>query len=325
MLRAVYERSWREQFEIVAINASGGEEITAHLTQYDTTHGRFNQPISFKEGELQVGQDKIPLFFTRDPKNLPWLELGVDLVMECTGVFKTKAEASVHLERGAKKVLISAPGGKDVDATIVYGVNHDQLRPDMTVISNASCTTNCLAPMVQPLQEKLGINKGLMTTVHSYTQDQNLLDARHKDLRRARGAGANLVPTKTGAAEAIGLVIPSLKGKLDGLAIRVPTSNVSLADLSFVAGRGTTREEINAIIKEAAENNLKGILYYSTEPLVSSDFNHTSYASIFDSTLTKVIGGNFVKVLAWYDNEWGFSCQMLRTGAALFDIKLTEY
>ena len=326
VLRAVYERNWRNQFEIMAINASGGEEITAHLTQYDTTHGRFNQPVSFKGGQLQVGQDKIPLFFTRDPKTLPWAKLGVDLVMECTGAFKTKAEASIHLQQGAKKVLISAPGGKDVDATIVYGVNDDQLRSDMTVISNASCTTNCLAPMIQPLQEKVGINKGLMTTVHAYTQDQNLLDARprHRDLRRARGAADNLVPTKTGAAEAIGLVIPSLKRKLDGLAIRVPTPNVSLTDLSFEASRDTTKEEINAIVKEAAESSLKGILYYSTKPLVSSDFNHTSYASIFDATLTKVIGGNFVKVLACYDNEWGFSCQMLRTAAALFNIKLAE-
>ena len=323
ILRAIYEYNLRSQFEIVAVNASGGLETNAHLTKFDTVHGRFQAAVSHDDTHLIVNGDKIPFFSTRNPAELPWRDLGVDLVMECTGAFTSKEKCQAHLDAGAKKVLISAPGGDDVDATIVYGVNHDVLTADMTVVSNASCTTNCLAPVAKALHDGLGISKGLMTTIHAFTNDQVLTDVRHKDLRRARSAVENMIPTKTGAAKAVGLVLPQLKGKLDGFAVRVPTINVSLVDLTFEAGRDTSVEEVNALVKAASEGAMKNILGYNTLPLVSMDFNHTTQASTFDSTLTKVSNGNMVKVLAWYDNEWGFSCQMLNTARALFGMPVT--
>ncbi|WP_022654278.1 type I glyceraldehyde-3-phosphate dehydrogenase [Aquaspirillum serpens] len=319
VLRAIYENNLRDEFEVVAVNASGDLATNAHLTQFDTVHGRFNATISHDDNHLIVNGDVIPFFSTRNPAELPWAALNVDLVMECTGAFTTKEKCQAHIDAGAKKVLISAPGGDDVDATIVYGVNHDVLTADMTVVSNASCTTNCLAPVAKALNDGLGIKKGLMTTIHAFTNDQVLTDVRHKDLRRARSATHNMIPTKTGAAKAVGLVLPELKGKLDGFAVRVPTINVSLVDLTFEAGRDTSVAEVNEIVKAAAEGAMKGVLGYNTLPLVSSDFNHSSEASCFDSTLTKVSNGNMVKVLAWYDNEWGFSCQMLNTARALFN------
>ncbi len=323
ILRAIYEYNLRDQFEIVAVNASGGLETNAHLTKFDTVHGRFQAAVSHDDTHLIVNGDKIPFFSTRNPAELPWRDLGVDLVMECTGAFTSKEKCQAHLDAGAKKVLISAPGGDDVDATIVYGVNHDVLTADMTVVSNASCTTNCLAPVAKALHDGLGISKGLMTTIHAFTNDQVLTDVRHQDLRRARSAVENMIPTKTGAAKAVGLVLPQLKGKLDGFAVRVPTINVSLVDLTFEAGRDTSVEEVNALVKAASEGAMKNILGYNTLPLVSMDFNHTTQASTFDSTLTKVSNGNMVKVLAWYDNEWGFSCQMLNTARALFGMPVT--
>ena len=323
ILRAIYEYNLRSQFEIVAVNASGGLETNAHLTKFDTVHGRFQAAVSHDDTHLIVNGDKIPFFSTRNPAELPWRDLGVDLVMECTGAFTSKEKCQAHLDAGAKKVLISAPGGDDVDATIVYGVNHDVLTADMTVVSNASCTTNCLAPVAKVLNDEVGITKGLMTTIHAMTNDQTVTDVRHKDLRRARSAVENMIPTKTGAAKAVGLVLPQLKGKLDGFAVRVPTINVSLVDLTFEAGRDTSVEEVNALVKAASEGAMKNILGYNTLPLVSMDFNHTTQASTFDSTLTKVSNGNMVKVLAWYDNEWGFSCQMLNTARALFGMPVT--
>ena len=325
VLRAIYDYKLDKQLEVVAVNASGSLETNAHLTKFDTIHGRFNADVDYDENHLIINGKKIPFFSTRNPAELPWQLLGVDLVMECTGAFTSKAAAKVHLESGAKKVLISAPGGEDVDATIVYGVNHDVITDDMTVVSNASCTTNCLSPVAKALNDSLGINKGVMTTIHSLTNDQTVTDVRHKDLRRARSGVENMIPTKTGAAKAVGLVLPELKGKLDGLAIRVPTTNVSLVDLSFEAGRDTSVEEINAIMKAAAEGELQGVLGYNALPLVSMDFNHTTEASHFDSTLTKVTSGNMVKVFAWYDNEWGFSCQMLNTARTMFGMEVTPY
>lgn len=325
VLRAIYDYKLDNQLEVVAINASGSLETNAHITKFDTVHGQFAADISHDENHLIINGKKIPFFSTRNPAELPWEMLGVDLVMECTGAFTSKAAAKVHLEAGAKKVLISSPGGDDVDATIVYGVNHDVLTPEMTVVSNASCTTNCLAPVAKALHEGIGINKGLMTTIHALTNDQNITDVRHKDLRRARSGMENMIPTKTGAAKAVGLVLPELKGRLDGLAIRVPTINVSLVDLSFEAARDTTVEEINGILKAASENGMKNILGYNTLPLVSMDFNHTTQASNFDSTLTKVTAGNMVKVFSWYDNEWGFSCQMLNTARAMFGLEVTPF
>ena len=325
VLRAIYDYKLDKQLEVVAVNASGSLETNAHLTKFDTIHGRFNADVDYDENHLIINGKKIPFFSTRNPAELPWQLLGVDLVMECTGAFTSKAAAKVHLESGAQKVLISAPGGEDVDATIVYGVNHDVITDDMTVVSNASCTTNCLSPVAQALNNTIGINKGVMTTIHSLTNDQTVTDVRHKDLRRARSGVENMIPTKTGAAKAVGLVLPELKGKLDGLAIRVPTTNVSLVDLSFEAGRDTSVEEINAIMKAAAEGELQGVLGYNALPLVSMDFNHTTEASHFDSTLTKVTSGNMVKVFAWYDNEWGFSCQMLNTARTMFGMEVTPY
>ena len=323
VLRAIYDYNLRDQFEIVAVNASGSLETSAHLTKFDTVHGRFAAEVSFDDNGLVVNNDHIRFFSTRNPAELPWGELGVDLVLECTGAFSSKEKASVHINNGAKKVLISAPGGTDVDATVVYGVNHHILTPDMTVISNGSCTTNCLAPVAKAVNDGVGIVKGLMTTIHAFTNDQVLTDVRHKDLRRARSAVENIIPTKTGAAKALGLVIPELQGKFDGFAVRVPTINVSLVDLTFEAARDTTVDEVNALVKAASEGSMRHILGYNTLPLVSTDFNHTPQASIFDSTLTKVTNGNMVKILAWYDNEWGFSCQMLNTARAMFGIEVT--
>lgn len=321
VLRAHYEDGKKHDIEIVAINDLGKPETNAHLTQYDTAHGRFNGTVSVEGDDMIINGDRIKVLAERDPAKLPWKELNVDVVLECTGLFTTKEKASAHLKAGAKKVIISAPGGKDVDATIVYGVNQDVLKASDTVISNASCTTNCLAPLVKPLQDKIGVVSGLMTTIHAYTNDQVLTDVYHSDLRRARSATQSMIPTKTGAAAAIGLVIPALAGKLDGFAVRVPTINVSLVDLSFIAARDTTAEEVDKILKEASESQaLKGILKYNDEPLVSVDFNHNPASSIFDSTLTKV-NGRLVKVSSWYDNEWGFSNRMLDTTVALMNAK----
>ena len=320
VLRAHYESGKKNDIQIVAINDLGDAKSNAHLTRYDTAHGKFPGTVEVDGDHMIVNGDKIRVFAQRNPAEIPWGELNVDVVLECTGFFTTKEKASAHLKGGAKKVIISAPGGKDVDATIVYGVNHGVLKASDTVISNASCTTNCLAPLVKPLHDKIGLVNGLMTTIHAYTNDQVLTDVMHEDLRRARSATMSQIPTKTGAASAVGLVLPELNGKLDGYAIRVPTINVSIVDLSFISARATTVDEVNAIMKEASEGPLKGILGYNTEPLVSVDFNHNPASSTFDSTLTKV-SGNLVKVSSWYDNEWGFSNRMLDTAVALANAK----
>jgi glyceraldehyde 3-phosphate dehydrogenase len=319
ILRAIYEGGRMDEIQIVALNDLGDANTNAHLTQYDTVHGKFNGKVEVEGDSMVVNGDRIQVLAERDPSKLPWRDMGVDVVHECTGLFASKEKASAHLAAGAKKVIISAPGGKDMDATIVYGVNHNVLKGSDTVISNASCTTNCLAPLVKPLHDTIGVVHGLMTTIHSYTNDQVLVDVYHKDLRRARSATQSMIPTKTGAAAAVGLVLPDLNGKLDGFAIRVPTINVSVVDLSFVAARATSKEEIDGILKEASEGELKGILAYNDGPLVSMDFNHTTVSSTYDSTLTKVTGGTLVKVLAWYDNEWGFSNRMLDTTVAFMN------
>lgn len=322
VLRAHYEGGKRHDIEIVAINDLGDPKTNAHLTQYDTAHGKFPGTVSVDGDYMVVNGDKIRVLANRNPAELPWGELGVDVVMECTGFFTSKEKASAHLKGGAKKVIISAPGGKDVDATVVYGVNHGVLKATDTVISNASCTTNCLAPLAKPLHEKLGIETGLMTTIHAFTNDQVLTDVYHEDLRRARSATQSMIPTKTGAAAAVGLVLPELNGKLDGFAMRVPTINVSVVDLTFTAKRATTVDEVNAILKAASEGELAGILGYNTLPLVSIDFNHDPRSSVFDSTQTRVSAdGKLVKVLSWYDNEWGFSNRMLDTTVALMSAK----
>ena len=317
VLRAFYEGGKQHDIEIVAINDLGNAEINAHLTQYDTTHGKFPGTVTAEDGYLVVNGDRIRVTSVRNPADLPWGELKVDVVLECTGLFTSKEKASAHITAGAKKVVISAPGGKDVDATIVYGVNHGVLKASDTVISNASCTTNCLAPLVKPLHDKIGVVNGLMTTVHAFTNDQVLTDVYHEDVRRARSAVESMIPAKTGAAAAVGLVLPELNGKLDGFAVRVPTINVSFVDLTFVAARDTTKEEIDGVLKAASEGELKGILAFNKLPLVSVDFNHNAHSSIYDSTLTKVSEGRLVKVTAWYDNEWGFSNRMLDTTVAL--------
>jgi glyceraldehyde 3-phosphate dehydrogenase len=316
ILRAHYESGKRHDLAIVAINDLGDAATNAHLTKYDTAHGRFPGTVEVEAENLVVNGDKIRVCAQRDPSQLPWKELGVDVVLECTGLFTSKAKASAHVTAGAKRVIISAPGEKDVDATVVYGVNHGVLKPSHTVISNASCTTNCLAPLVKALNDRIGVVNGLMTTIHAYTNDQVLTDVYHKDLRRARSATMSMIPTKTGAASAVGLVLPELNGKLDGFAIRVPTINVSVVDLAFVAKRRTTVDEVNAAAREASETDLRGILEYSTGELVSIDFNHNPSSSIFDATLTKVSEGTLVKVCSWYDNEWGFSNRMLDTTVA---------
>jgi glyceraldehyde 3-phosphate dehydrogenase len=321
ILRASFESQKKHDLQFVAINDLGDAKTNAHLLKYDTAHGRFKGTVEVSGGALKVNGQDIQVCAERDPAKLPWKSLGVDVVLECTGLFTSKAKASAHLAAGARKVIISAPGDKDVDRTVVYGVNHQTLKGSDTVISNASCTTNCLAPLVKALDDGIGVVTGLMTTVHAYTNDQVLTDVYHSDLRRARSASQNMIPTKTGAAAAVGLVLPHLNGKLDGYAIRVPTINVSIVDLSFVAKKPTTVEEVNQVLKKASEEGLKGILEYTTDPLVSADFNHNPASSIVDSLLTKVSGGTLVKVASWYDNEWGFSNRMLDVTVALHSAK----
>jgi glyceraldehyde 3-phosphate dehydrogenase len=321
ILRAHYEGGKKHDIQIVAINDLGDTKINAHLTKYDTAHGPFPGTVAIDGDSLVVNGDRIRVLSNRDPAQLPWKDLGVDVVHECTGFFTSKEKASAHLKAGAKKVIISAPGGKDVDGTIVYGVNHGVLKAADTVISNASCTTNCLAPLVKPLHEAIGVKHGIMTTIHAYTNDQVLTDVFHKDLRRARSATMSQIPTSTGAAKAVGLVLPELNGKLDGFSMRIPTINVSAVDLCFVAERATSVDEINKVLKAASEGALKGVLAYNDEPLVSIDFNHDPASSTYDATLTKVIDGTMVKVIAWYDNEWGFSNRMLDTTVALVNAR----
>jgi glyceraldehyde 3-phosphate dehydrogenase len=313
VLRALYEGKHGADIKVIAINDLGDANTNAHLTRHDTVHGRFHGDVRVEGDSMVVNGDRIRVVAQRDPAKLPWGELGVDFVLECTGLFTSKAKAGAHIAAGAKKVLISAPGGNDVDATIVYGVNHGVLRSSHTVVSNASCTTNCLVPLVKVLHDKIGVVAGVMNTVHSYTNDQVLTDVYHSDLRRARSATMSMIPTKTGAAAAVGLVMPELKGKIDGFSVRVPTINVSFVDFTFNAARKTSVEEIHAAIRAAADGALKGILAYNDEPLVSVDFNHDPASSTYDATLTKVIEGTLVKVCAWYDNEWGFSNRMLDT------------
>jgi len=317
ILRALYESNRSEEIRIAAVNDLGDTETNAHLTRYDSTHGRFPGKVDVDGEDLVVNGDRIKVLSVRNPAELPWGELGVDVVLECTGLFASREKSQAHLDAGAGKVLISAPAGKDVDATVVYGVNHQSLTGAHRIVSNASCTTNCLAPLVKPLHETIGVQAGIMTTVHAYTNDQVLTDVYHKDLRRARSATQSMIPTKTGAAAAVGMVLPELDGKLDGFAVRVPTLNVSLVDLSFTAARETSVEEIHEIIRKAAAGELQGILEYNEEPLVSIDFNHHPASSIYEASQTKVIGGRLVKVLAWYDNEWGFSNRMLDATVAL--------
>ena len=321
ILRAHYESGKKHDIEIVAVNDLGDAKTNAHLTQYDTAHGRFPGTVTAEGDKLVVNGDKIVVCAERNPADLPWKSLGVDVVLECTGLFTSKEKAKAHIAGGAKKVIISAPGGKDVDATVVYGVNHNVLTSKHEVISNASCTTNCLAPLVKAVNDGIGVVNGLMTTIHAYTNDQVLTDVYHTDLRRARSATMSMIPTKTGAASAVGLVLPELNGKLDGFAVRVPTINVSIVDLTFVAKRATSVEEVNDVVREASTGSLKGVLEYNEAPLVSIDFNHNPASSIFDSTLTKVSEGTLVKVCSWYDNEWGFSNRMLDVTSALMKAK----
>ena len=321
IMRALYESKRTKEIQIVAINDLGDTNTNAHLTQYDTAHGKFPGSITIENDNMIVNGDKVRVLSERDPSKLPWGELGVDVVLESTGFFTSKEKAQAHINAGAKKVIISAPGGSDIDATVVYGVNDDVLRSTHTVISNASCTTNCLAPIVKVLHENIGVLAGVMTTVHAYTNDQVLTDVYHTDLRRARSATMSMIPTKTGAAAAVGLVLPELNGLLDGYAVRVPTINVSMVDLSFTAARETTVQEINSLMKQASETSLSGVLEYNDAPLVSVDFNHNPASSIYDAELSKVINGNLIKVVAWYDNEWGFSNRMLDTTIALMQAK----
>tara|TARA_B100000963_G_scaffold170404_1_gene148262 strand:- start:61 stop:1074 length:1014 start_codon:yes stop_codon:yes gene_type:complete len=321
ILRAIYESGRNGEFEIVAINDLGDSKANAHLTRRDTAHGNFPGNVEVDGDDIIVNGDRIKVFAERDPAKLPWGEIGVEVVFECTGFFRTRETAGKHIEAGAKKVVISAPGGSDIDGTFVYGVNHNELTAEHVIISNASCTTNCLAPLVKPLHEAIGVKHGLMTTIHAYTNDQVLTDVYHSDLRRARSATMSQIPTSTGAAKAVGLVLPELNGKLDGFSMRVPTINVSAVDLTFVANRETSVDEVNEILKTASEGPLKGILAYNDEPLVSIDFNHDPHSSAYDATLTKVMEGTFVKVCSWYDNEWGFSNRMLDTTVALVNAK----
>jgi len=316
VLRALYEAGRQKEISIVAVNDLGDAETNAYLTRHDSVHGRFRGEVRVDGNHMIIDGDKIRVLAERDPAKLPWGELGVDTVFECTGLFTSKAKAGQHLVGGAKRVILSAPGEKDVDATIVYGVNHKVLKSTMTVISNASCTTNCLVPLVKPLHDAIGVKAGIMTTIHSYTNDQVLTDVFHKDLRRARSATMSMIPAKTGAAAAVGLVLPELNGKLDGFAVRVPTINVSLVDLTFTAARATSIDEVNKVLRSASQGELKGILNYSDGPLVSVDFNHDPASSTYDATLTKIIDGTLVKVCSWYDNEWGFSNRMLDTALA---------
>ncbi len=321
ILRASFERSAFSDVEIVAINDLGDAATNAHLIKYDTAHGTFPGTVEVNDKSLVVNGKKIRVLAQRDPVDLPWKNMSIDVVLECTGLFTARKKAAAHLEAGAKKVLISAPGDSDVDATVVFGVNHQILNASHQIVSNASCTTNCLAPIAKVLNDQIGIESGLMTTIHSYTNDQVLSDVYHKDLRRARSATMSMIPTKTGAAAAVGLVLPELSGRLDGFAIRVPTINVSMVDLSFMASRNTSAEEIEDIIAESASRELKNVLAINKAPLVSVDFNHNPASSVFDATLTKVSDGTLVKVCAWYDNEWGFSNRMLDVAGHLSTIK----
>ena len=319
ILRAIHESGRAGEFDVVALNDLGDANTNAHLTRYDTAHGKFPGTVDVDGGDIIVNGDRVKVYAERDPAKLPWGDLGVDVVYESTGLFRTRDTAGKHIEGGAKKVIISAPGGEGIDKTIVYGVNHDTLTADDAIISNASCTTNCLAPLVKPLHESIGVKHGIMTTIHAYTNDQVLTDVFHKDLRRARSATMSQIPTSTGAAKAVGLVLPELNGKLDGFSMRVPTINVSAVDLTFVAERETSIDEINDILRAASEGPLKGVLDYNDEPLVSIDFNHNPASSTYDASLTKVIDGTIVKVISWYDNEWGFSNRMLDTTVALMN------
>ncbi|MEN8635963.1 type I glyceraldehyde-3-phosphate dehydrogenase [Pseudoalteromonas distincta] len=315
VLRALYESAQNSEIKIVAINDLAPANVNAHLTQYDSVHGQFSKKVTLENNTMLIDDDVITLTQERDPANLPWKALNVDIVLECTGFFTKREDAAKHITAGAKKVIVSAPG-KDMDATVVHGVNSDVINADSQIISNASCTTNCLAPLAKAINDTVGIEKGSMTTIHSYTNDQNLSDVYHPDLYRARSATQSMIPTKTGAAAAVGLVLPELAGKLDGMSVRVPTINVSLVDFTFITKRDTTAEEINAIMKEASTGSMKDILQYNELPLVSIDFNHNPASSIFDATQTKA-DGNLVKVMAWYDNEWGFSNRMLDQVKAL--------
>ena len=321
ILRALYESKRTNEIQVIAINDLGDTNTNAHLTQYDTAHGKFPGTITVENDDMVINGDKVRVLSERDPSKLPWGKLGVDVVIESTSFFTSKAIAQAHINGGAKKVIISAPGGSDVDASVVYGVNDGVLRSTHTVISNASCTTNCLAPVIKVLHENIGVQSGVMTTIHAYTNDQVLTDVYHTDLRRARSATMSMIPTKTGAAAAVGLVLPELNGLLDGYAVRVPTINVSMVDLSFSAARETTVKEINSLMQQASEGELKGVLEYNDAPLVSVDFNHNPASSIYDAELSKVINGNLIKVVAWYDNEWGFSNRMLDTTIALMNAK----
>jgi glyceraldehyde 3-phosphate dehydrogenase len=321
ILRAIHESGRAGEFDVVALNDLGDANTNAHLTRFDTAHGKFPGTVEVDGGDIIVNGDRVKVLAERDPAKLPWGDLGVDVVYESTGLFRTAEAAGKHIEGGAKKVIISAPGGEGVEKTIVYGVNHDTLTADDTIISNASCTTNCLAPLVKPLHEAIGVKHGIMTTIHAYTNDQVLTDVFHKDLRRARSATMSQIPTNTGAAKAVGLVLPELNGKLDGFSMRVPTINVSAVDLTFVANRETSVDEINDVLRAASEGPLKGVLDYNDAPLVSVDFNHNPASSTYDASLTKVIDGTCVKVISWYDNEWGFSNRMLDTTVALMNAK----
>ncbi len=315
VLRGIVE-SGRNDVQVVGVNDLGSADMNAHLLKYDSTHGALRQDVSVSGDAMTVGGHDMKVTAERDPAALPWKSLGVDVALECTGIFVDRESAGKHVEAGANKVLISAPG-KESDLTVVYGVNHDRLEAGHKIVSNASCTTNCLAPVAHVLNQKVGLKTGFMTTVHAYTGDQRPLDTLHKDPRRARACGVSMIPTSTGAARAVGLVLPELKGKLDGTAIRVPTPNVSLIDLTFTASRETSVEEVNAAIKEASEGSLRGVLDYNEAPLVSIDFNHSAASSTFDATQTQVMSGNFVRVLSWYDNEWGFSNRMPDTAVAM--------
>jgi glyceraldehyde 3-phosphate dehydrogenase len=321
ILRAIHESGRAGEFDVVALNDLGDANTNAHLTRYDTAHGKFPGTVAVDGGDIIINGDRVRVFAERDPAKLPWGDLGVDVVFECTGLFRTRETAGKHIQGGAKKVVISAPGGDDIDGTFVYGVNDDKLTAEHTIISNASCTTNCLAPLVKPIHEAIGVKHGIMTTIHAYTNDQVLTDVYHSDLRRARSATMSQIPTSTGAAKAVGLVLPELNGKLDGFSMRVPTINVSVVDLTFVAERETSIDEINQVVRDASEGPLKGILDYNDEPLVSIDFNHNPASSTYDAGLTKVIDGTLVKVCSWYDNEWGFSNRMLDTTVALMNAK----
>jgi len=321
ILRAIHESGRAGEFDVVALNDLGDAKTNAHLTRRDTAHGPFPGTVEVDGTDIVVNGDRIKVFAERDPAKLPWGDLGVDVVFESTGLFRTRETAGKHIQGGAKKVIISAPGGDDIDGTFVYGVNHEELTADHAIISNASCTTNCLAPLVKPLHESIGVKHGIMTTIHAYTNDQVLTDVYHSDLRRARSATMSQIPTSTGAAKAVGLVLPELNGKLDGFSMRVPTINVSAVDLTFVANRATSVDEINAVLKAASEGPLKGVLAYNDEPLVSIDFNHDPASSTYDATLTKVMGETLVKVCSWYDNEWGFSNRMLDMTVALMNAK----